>query len=91
MVGGGQSADLAQRIGGLAVELEIPFDTESSVWPSAAGFVPEGTPVLCGMGPMASEPYTPNEGVERISLLQRTLLLASFLAAGAEGNGRRSK
>jgi D-alanine-D-alanine ligase len=38
------------------------------------------TPCLCGMGPVARDLGTPNEAVQRISLVQRTLLLAEFLA-----------
>jgi len=36
--------------------------------------------VLCGLGPVARDTYTPDESVDRISLMQRTLLLAEFLA-----------
>jgi D-alanine-D-alanine ligase len=42
--------------------------------------VPVKTPCLCGLGPVARELSTPNEAVQRISLVQRTLLLAEFLA-----------
>ncbi len=59
---------------------EIPLEEESSVWPSVAGLVPPGTAVVCGMGPVATELYTPHEAVQRISLPQRTLLLAEMLA-----------
>ncbi len=65
---------------------EIPVKGESSAWPSVAGLAPAETAVLCGLGPEATHLYTPDEAVERTSLLQRTLMLASLLSAsdGAE-------
>lgn len=74
-------ADLAE----VATNWEIPFGQESSLWPSVAGLVPSSTPVVCGLGPVTRDAYTPHEAVERISLLQRTLLVAEFLAKQAEG------
>jgi D-alanine-D-alanine ligase len=74
-------ADLAE----VASNWEIPFGHESSLWPSVAGLVPSSTPVVCGLGPVTRDAYTPNEAVERISLLQRTLLVAEFLAKQAKG------
>jgi D-alanine-D-alanine ligase len=58
---------------------EIPVKTESSLWPSVAGLVPTEIPVICGLGPVATKLYTSREAVSRISLIQRTLLLAEFL------------
>ena len=81
LIGNRSSTALAKKIGEVAETLEIPFGTETSVWPSVAGIAPLDTAALCGMGPVARDLYTPNEAVERISLLQRTLLLSSFLAA----------
>jgi len=63
----------------VAQKWEIPLDKRSSLWPSGAGLVPDKTGVLCGIGPVAQELYTPQESIKRISLLQRTLLLAQFL------------
>lgn len=63
----------------IAREWDIPFEKESSLLPSVAGLVPEGTAVVCGMGPAATNPFTAQEAVQRISLVQRTLLLAAFL------------
>ncbi|UCF16882.1 MAG: ATP-grasp domain-containing protein, partial [Phycisphaerales bacterium] len=71
---------LAAELSDIAANWEIPFGQESALWPSAAGLVPASTAVVCGIGPVARDLYTPNEAVERISLLQRTLLLAEFLA-----------
>lgn len=71
---------LAHALAGVAEHWEIPFGAESSVWPSAAGLVPAKTGVVCGLGPVAEDLYTPQESVLRISLIQRTLLLAQFLA-----------
>lgn len=70
---------LYQRMKATATEWDIPMEAESSLWPSAAGLVPADVPVLCGVGPVAQELYTGREAVSRISLVQRTLLLAQFL------------
>jgi D-alanine-D-alanine ligase len=61
---------------------DIPLEQESSVLPSAAGLVPPEVPVICGIGPVARNLFTTQEAVNRISLVQRTLLIADFLAEG---------
>jgi hypothetical protein len=71
---------LAQKLAQVAGEWEIPLRRESSVWPSVAGLVPAKTACVCGIGPVARDVGTPHEAVQRISLVQRTLLLAQFLA-----------
>jgi D-alanine-D-alanine ligase len=75
-----QNKRLAAELAEIAANWEIPFGQESALWPSAAGLVPDSTAVVCGLGPVARDLYKPNEAVERISLLQRTLLIAEFLA-----------
>jgi D-alanine-D-alanine ligase len=65
----------------VAEEWEIPLHHESSTYPSVAGLVPSSTAVVCGTGPVVRDMDTPHESVQRISLLQRTLLLAQFLVA----------
>ncbi len=75
---------LASVFGGIAKHWELPLRRESSVWPSVAGLVPAKTACLCGIGPIARELGTPNEAVQRISLIQRTLLLAEFLVKDLE-------
>jgi D-alanine-D-alanine ligase len=70
---------LLAELSEVAKEWEIPFGSETSVWPSVAGLAPDETAVLCGMGPVARDLYTPQEAVQRISLVQHTLLLAEFL------------
>jgi D-alanine-D-alanine ligase len=74
---------LVNALEAVAKEWEIPLRRESSVWPSVAGLVPASTGVVCGVGPVARNVYTPDESVDRISLLQRTLLLAEFLGKRA--------
>ena len=69
---------LADSLGEVAKAWEIPFSVESSLWPSAGGLVSR-IPVVCGLGPTPKDLYTPQEGVNRTSLIQRTLLLAEFL------------
>jgi D-alanine-D-alanine ligase len=71
--------DLIMKIKKVAEDWDIPFNTTSSLWPSIAGLVPDLTPVICGMGPIADQLYTPQESVLRISLIQRSLLLTQYL------------
>ena len=71
---------LAKRMTEVARQWDIPLRRESSVWPSVAGLVPAETACLCGIGPIARDIGTPHESIQRISLVQRTLLLAEFLA-----------
>lgn len=73
---------LAKSIEEVATRWEIPLKRESSVWPSVAGLAPASTGTLCGIGPVARNIYFHDESVDRISLLQRTMLLAEFLANG---------
>jgi hypothetical protein len=63
----------------IANQWDIPFSIESSLWPSVGGLVKQGTPVVCGMGPIAKDLYTSRECIERVSLIQRTLLLSQYL------------
>jgi hypothetical protein len=70
---------LAKSLADVAGQWDIPLKRESSVWPSVAGLVPAAKGVVCGVGPVARDLYTPAESVDRISLVQRTLLLAEFL------------
>lgn len=70
---------LEKRIREVASDWGIPFDTTSSLWPSVSGLAPNITPVICGMGPVADHLYTPEESVQRISLIQRTMLLTQYL------------
>jgi D-alanine-D-alanine ligase len=65
-----------------ARQWDIPLNTETSLWPSAAGLVPAKVPVICGLGPEACGLYTGQEAVSRISMVQRTLLLAEYLLTG---------
>lgn len=70
---------LAKAILGTAEDWGIELRSDSSVWPSVGGLVTGQTGVVCGMGPVASDLYTPQEAVHRMSMIQRTLLLAQFL------------
>lgn len=70
---------LLKQLSNIADQWEIPLTRESSVWPSVAGLTSGSTRVACGVGPIARDIYTPDEAVQRTSLIQRTLLLAQFL------------
>ena len=67
-----------------AARWEIPLERDSSAWPSVAGLVPDDTAVVCGVGPVTRDRGTPDEAVQRISLVQRTLLLAEYLIGQLE-------
>ena len=47
---------------------------------SLAGLVDDTTPCVCGVGPVVYGRGTPGENIERISLIERTVVLAEFLA-----------
>lgn len=79
------TAALADKLTSVAAAWELPFGVETSVWPSAAGLVPEHTAVVCGLGPVACDVHTPQEAVSRVSLVQRTLLLAGYLDGPTAG------
>jgi D-alanine-D-alanine ligase len=80
---------VADELEAIARRWEIPLEEDSSVWPSVAGLVPDPVGVVCGLGPVARDLGTPQEAVQRISLIQRTLLLAQFLlVADDETPGR---
>jgi hypothetical protein len=78
------SLGLARTLEQVAQRWEIPFRRESSVWPSVAGLVGGKTACVCGLGPVARDLGTPQEAVQRISLVQRTLLLADYLGGERE-------
>ena len=72
---------LARALERVARVWDIPLEQESSLLPSIGGLVPATIPVVCGVGPLARDLYTPQESVQRVSLIQRTLLMAQYLAA----------
>jgi D-alanine-D-alanine ligase len=76
--------ELARTLERTASRWEIPLKRESSVWPSVAGLVGSRAACVCGLGPMARDLGTPQEAVQRISLVQRTLLLANYLGGDSE-------
>ena len=81
-----KSGGLLRSLTETALEWEIPLEHESSLFPSVAGYVPSSIAVVCGLGPVARDIDTPQEAVLRLSLMQRTLLLAQFLARQAMKN-----
>lgn len=78
---GKRNQALFDRLAQIAQTRDIGLGSESSVWPSAAGLVPTTVPVVCGLGPVARDVNTQDEAVNRVSLVQRTLLLAEYLAS----------
>ena len=70
---------LVEALEAAAARWEIPLERESSAWPSVAGLVPDDTAVVCGMAPVTKDRGTPDEAVQRISMVQRTLLLSEYL------------
>jgi D-alanine-D-alanine ligase len=76
---------LSRAISEVANEWDIPLPHESSLWPSVGGLVSPKKPVICGMGPATKDLYTPQEAVNRTSLIQRTILISQFLLKEYEG------
>ena len=77
-------AEIAERWG-------IPFFHESSIWPSVAGLASNSSAVVCGAGPVVRNLYTSQEAVQRVSLVQRALLLAQFLAKDIDKRSSRGR
>ena len=77
---------LAKKLTNIAKKWDIPIARESSLWPTIGGLVPTSTGTVCGLGPVAKNLYTPQEAVQRVSVLQRTLLLAEFLLNEGQGS-----
>ena len=78
------SKDLVKRVGAVGEKWDITVKTDSSVWPSAAGLVPDDVAAVCGLGPIAQDVYSSREAVQRTSVLRRTLLLAEYLIRHGE-------
>ena len=70
---------LAKALITTAANWDIDLVSGSSLWPSVGGLVTGKTAVVCGLGPVARDINTPREAVQRISLVQRTIVLAQFL------------
>jgi D-alanine-D-alanine ligase len=68
----------------VAEEHGVKLNRDSSAWASVAGLVPAKTAAVCGFGPTTVERGTPQEAVSRMALVQRTLILADFLARQLE-------
>jgi hypothetical protein len=77
---------LAKKLTNIAEKWDIPIAQESSLWPTIGGLVPTSTGAVCGLGPIARNLYTPQEAVQRVSVLRRTLLLAEFLLKEGQGS-----
>lgn len=70
---------LVATLGSICERWKLPFGTDSSLVPSAAGLIPDKIPALCGLSPPGRELFTPSEAVSRGELLQRALVLALLL------------
>ena len=70
---------LVDALEAAAAKWDIGVERESSAWPSVAGLIGEGTAVVCGVSPAMKDGGTPDEAVQRISLVERTLLLTEYL------------
>ncbi len=74
-----ESRALVAALTQVAQRWDIDLKSDSSVWPSVAGLAPASVGVVCGFGPVTRDLQTPHEAVQRLSLIQRTLLLGEFL------------
>ena len=72
---------LAAELTRIASGLDIALERGTSAWPSVAGLAPADKACLCGIGPVARDLRTPQEAVKRITLVQRSLLLAELLVS----------
>ena len=75
-----EGAMLLEEMNSAAAPHDIRFQRETSSLASLGGLVGPETPVICGVGPVAHNRGTANENIERISLIERTLVMAEFLA-----------
>jgi hypothetical protein len=81
-----RNQQIFKKLSEVAGKWEIPLEKKFSLWPSTAGLVPDSVGVVCGIGPVSQDLYTPQESIKRLSLLQRTLLLSQFLLAESQNN-----
>jgi D-alanine-D-alanine ligase len=72
---------LADDLARVASGLDIALERGTSAWPSVAGLAPADKACICAIGPVARDLRTPQEAVKRITLVQRSLLLAEFLVS----------
>jgi D-alanine-D-alanine ligase len=79
MTRSGENNPMLESLIKISEHWKLPFGVGSSLFPSAAGVVPENVPVLCGFGPPGKDMFTPHEAIHRGELLQRTLLMALYL------------
>ncbi len=70
-----------KKLSSLSKDWSVPFGTESSLLPSAAGEIDKNIPAVCGMAPHSKDIYTPGEAVNRRELIEKILLLSLFLAS----------
>ncbi len=70
---------LVDELAEVARRWDISLERGASRWPSVAGLVPPEKACVCGIGPVARDLRTPREAVKRITLVQRSLLLAEYL------------
>ncbi len=63
-----------------ASDWNIPFGTETSLLPSAAGEIDKKINVLCGFSPASNGLYTPNESIRRKELVEKILLISLYLS-----------
>ncbi len=76
---GDKESPMVAQLESISEEWKLPFGTDSSLVPSAAGLIPSEIPVLCGLAPAGRDIFTPREAVHRGELLQRSLLLTLLL------------
>ena len=83
--------ELTAALKDVASKWKINLCEYSAVWPSVAGLVPAGVPVVCGLGPFSRHLYTPDEAINRLSLEERCLILAGLIAEKGAPNGKMHK
>ena len=81
----GKENPVASQLASICEEWKMPFGTDTSRLPSAAGLVQDLAQVLCGLAPAGKDIFTPKEAIHRGELLQRTLALTLFLLRFGDG------
>lgn len=72
-------SDMILKLRAISEAHQLPFGVDSRLTPSAGGDIAPNVPVLCGMSPSAENLYTNTESINRLELLQKTVLLSMYL------------
>ena len=72
---------LTRAVAGVAERWKIPLELGSSAWPGIDGWIPADTSCISGLAPPLRDDGAGVEAVQRLGMVQRTLLLTQLLLA----------